>query len=255
MTSWHWRDALVLAALAITAVAPAAHGDEVHVFAAGAAQSVIEAAREPFARASGHQLRAEVDTVGALRDRVLAGARPDIVILSRVAMDRLAEARALSSSQRLRVGEIRFGFALPANAPVPDVSTPEALRAFLQSMPSIAYGSPERGATAGTHFQRILTELGLLDELGPRLIVVSFGADAVTAVAQGRAALGVSQASEIVPVAGVQLVTALPARFRLSTPYEAAALAGEPSPAARAFLQYLAGPEGVALFRRAGFVE
>jgi molybdate transport system substrate-binding protein len=252
---WVMRQAgWIIAMLFGTLAAASAAGEEIHVFAAGASQSVIEAATEHFGRASGHHLNVEVDTVGALRDRVLAGARPDVVILSRVAVDRLAAA-GLIGGQRVHIGDIPFGLAVARGTPLPDISTREALRRTLLSTQSIAYGSPERGATAGTHFQRILTELGVLEEVRPRLMVVPFGGDAVRAVAEGRAALAVSQASEIVAVPGVTMLGALPPEFWLATPYEAASLGAEAPPGVRALLDFLNGPEGSALFRSAGFVK
>jgi molybdate transport system substrate-binding protein len=73
-------------------------------------------------------------------------------------------------------------------------------------------------------------------------------------VAEGRAALALTQVSEIIAVPGAALVGPLPEAAQLVTPYLGAVTTRAADPAsAAAFLAFLAGPEGQARFRAAGF--
>jgi molybdate transport system substrate-binding protein len=230
-----------------------AQAAEFRVYAAGAVKFAAETVSEGFTAQSGHRIVFTFDTVGALRDRVLAGDRPDVILVSRAAVDTLAGAGRVEATGRRPLGSIAFGLAFPGGAPAPDVSTAAKLREVLLAAGSIAYGSAARGATAGTHFERVLRDLGIMDQLRPRLREERTGIDAVMLVANGQAAVGVSQASEIAPIRGVRLVVDLPQEFRLSTPYEGAIVTGSESTAARAYLDYLASPAGQAALRNVGF--
>lgn len=232
-----------------------AQADEVRVLAAGAAKHALEAISTDFQRATGHTLKGSFDTVGAQRDRVLqspAGGVADLVVLSDAALRQLRDGARLLPTPPADIGRVVVALAVPAQANVPDLSTPEALRQVLLSAPSIAYADPARGATAGTHFAKVLDALGLQDAVRAKTTVLPFGVDVIRAVADGRFALGVSQSSEILQHAGIRYAGPLPAPHSLSTGY-GAALASD-SPAARELLTFLRSPEALARFRDSGFV-
>ena len=108
--------------------------------------------------------------------------------------DRLKERRRARQHRR-RVGGAQ-------GAPVPDISSAEALRRSLLAAGSVAHADPARGATAGTHFARVLERLGIAAEMAPRVTVLPFGGDVIKAVAEGRFEIGVSQSSEILDARG-----------------------------------------------------
>src|SRR5262249_16699959 len=117
---------------------------------------------------------------------------------------------------------------------------------------SIAHADPKRGATAGTHFAGILTQLGIAETVKSRLTVLPFGGDVVDGVAQGRFVVGVSQSSEIAAHPGVRLAGTLPEPYSHSTRYQAAKLRGAAALADRA-LAYLQAAEARAVFAAYGF--
>ena len=243
---------------AATLFALCAHGacaDEVRVLAAGAAKHALERIAPAFERETGHHVLAAYDTVGAQRDRVLQqepGAAADIVILSDAALRSLAQAGRLQSAPPLAIGQVVVALAVPAGAAAPDLSTPQALRAALLRAPSIAYADPARGATAGSHFAKVMDALDLREALQGRVTVLPFGVDVITGVAQGRFSLGVSQSSEILQHEGVRYAGALPAPHGLATGY-AAALASD-SAATRQLLEFLGRPAAQAQWHASGFV-
>ncbi|MFC5498490.1 molybdate ABC transporter substrate-binding protein [Caenimonas terrae] len=242
---------MVCLALALGAPA-AALADEVCVLAAGAAKAALEKIGPEFQRATGHTVAAAYDTVGAQRDRVLHGQQCDLVVLSDGAIAQLASAGRLTGEQRQFIGSVAVSLAVPAGAPVPDISTPEALKQALQQAPSIAYADPARGATAGTHFDKVLVQLGLRSALQPKLHLLPFGVDVIKDVAAGKFALGVSQSSEILQHEGIAMAGPLPPPYALTTGYSAAVTSHKP--AAQLLLQFMATPAAAAQFRATGFL-
>jgi len=152
------------------------------------------------------------------------------------------------------LGRMLIGVAVREGAALPDISTEAALRTAILAAPMIAHSDPATGATAGTHAARLIERLGLNDAMRGRVLVFPGGGAAVGAVAEGRAALAISQISEIIAVLGVALVGPLPDSAQLVTPYLGAiATRAADAEGARALLAALTGPEGQARFRAAGF--
>ena len=80
------------------------------------------------------------------------------------------------------------------------------------------------------------------------------GAQAAEVVAKGEAELGVAQASEIVPVAGAQLVGPLPGELASTTVFSAGIGAASKAPeAAGALIRFLTGSEAAPRLKAKGF--
>jgi molybdate transport system substrate-binding protein len=242
--------------LLLSLVSPHARADEIRVLCAGAAKMALEAISPEFSRLTGHTLRASFDTVGAQRDRVLQGAPgtvADVVILSTAAISQLAKAGHLPAGEGIAIGVVSVSLAVPLGTPVPAISTPAQLKQVLTTASSIAYADPQRGATAGTHFDKVLREMGLYDTLRERLVVRPFGVDVIKDVSEGKYAIGVSQSSEILQHANIAMVGPLPAPYALITPYTAAVTSTQP--AAKQLMDFLAGPAAMTSFRATGFLH
>jgi molybdate transport system substrate-binding protein len=80
------------------------------------------------------------------------------------------------------------------------------------------------------------------------------GAQAAEVVAKGEAEIGVAQASEIVPVAGAQLVGPLPGELASMTVFTAGIGASTNAPeAAKSLIQFLKGTTAAPVFKSKGF--
>lgn len=247
-------------ATALLAAPLAAAADELQVFAAGAVKSIVQETAAGFERETGHRLRFVFGTVGALRNRIVAGEAADVALLSTAALAELDRAGLTAPAPRSVIGSIGSGIAIRAGAPVPRIATPEELRETLLAARSISYGDPARGATSGMHFAGVLERLGIAEQLRARTVLVPFGVEAIQRVAAGESELAVSQASEILANPGVRLAGPLPPALQNATTYAAAPLArrgpaerGAAAEAAVAYVRYLAAPAVVARFRALGF--
>ncbi len=238
---------IVLAGL-LPALAGAA---PVRVFVAGAAKAGVEALLPGFERAGGDSVEASYDTAGALRDRVLQGERPDVVILSDAAVDAIA-ARGLSASgDRREIGVVAVGLAVRQGAPLPDISTADALRRTLLAATAIGYADPAHGATSGAQFEKAIAGLGIRAQIAGKTSVLPTGGEVLQGVAAGKFDVGVSQSSEILPVPGVTFVGGLSRPYDLRTPYAIVVLGA--SEAGRGVMRYLDTTAAHAQFEASGF--
>jgi molybdate transport system substrate-binding protein len=187
--------------------------------------------------------------------RLRAGEPADLIINSASQMAVMAGAGLVEGASIVELGRMRIGLGVQAGAGVPDIATPEALRLALLAAPAIAYSDPASGATTGIHLLRMMEMMGIAETMAPRSLVFAQGLDAAKAVAEGRAALVMTQISEILAVPGVRLVGPLPAAVNLVTPYNAALrIHATERAGALALLRWLRSPEGRARFEDAGFL-
>jgi molybdate transport system substrate-binding protein len=225
------RLTIVLASL-LPALADA---EQVRVFVAGAAKAGVEALLPGFGHTDGDTIQASYDTAGALRDRVLKGEEPDLVVLSDAAVDALAVRGLIRDGDRREIGVVVVGLAVRQGAPLPDITTADALR-------------PQN---SGAQFDVAVDGLGVRAQIAPKLTVLPTGGEVLRGVASGKFELGVSQSSEILPVAGVAFVGGLPAPYDLRTPYAIAVLGG--SAQGRRLMRYLDSAAAHARFEASGF--
>jgi molybdate transport system substrate-binding protein len=229
-----------------------ANARELKVYAAGAAKEVVVRVAPEFTKATTIKVVPVYDTVGALRDRLLHGEKADVVMLSDAALDTLQGRNLIAPGSRQSLGSVAIALAVKKGAFIPDISTPEALKKVLLDTKSISYADPERGATAGAHFAKVLDRLGIRDRIAGRLHIMPFGVEVIQGVADGRVELGVSQSSEISLHPGVSLAGRLPEPHALMTPYAAAILNGA-SKHAKTFVDFLQTDVGVDALAKVGF--
>jgi molybdate transport system substrate-binding protein len=208
-----------------------------------------------FEAAHGARIEGAFGAVGAMRERMVAGAPCDVVVLTAALIDALARQNEVRADTIMPLGTVRTGIAVPAGDAHPDVHDDAPLAAALRAASVIHFPDPVR-ATAGIHFMRVLERLGLAGALAPRLRPFANGAEAMAALAplRGQQAIGCTQVTEILATPGVALVAPLPPTLELATVYVAAVSAAAARPSlAVAFVQRLAGPEAAATRAAGGF--
>lgn len=205
-----------------------------------------------YGNGTGNKLSISYGLSADLKKRVLDGETADVVILTRPMMDDLQKQNKLAGGLA-NFASTPVSIVARAGAPKPDISSVEGFKHALLTVRSIVYADPAKGGASGVYFARVLDRLGIADQLKDKTILVP-GAQAAEVVAKGDAELGVAQASEIVPVAGAQLVGALPGELASMTIFTAGISAASKSPeAAEALIKVLTGPEAVSRLKTKGF--
>lgn len=226
-----------------------------HLLCAGAAQGLVRTLQPRLLRATGATVGGRFGAVGAMKQALLAGEPCDLMVVTDTMVGELVAAGLLVGASRAPLGRVRTGIAVPAGAPLPEVTTAEALKAALLAATGLYFPDPER-ATAGIHFANVMRRLGILDTLAPRLHTFPNGATAMRALADSgdAGALGCTQVTEIRYTDGVTLVAPLPGEFELATVYTAAVSARAADPARAAlFVAMLAGPDARGQREAGGF--
>jgi molybdate transport system substrate-binding protein len=125
---------------------------DLRVLGAGPVEHTFKELMPAFTQATGHKADGTFDTIGVIERKLKAGEKADILILTTAAMDEMAKAGALIPDSNAEVGRGTSGLAVRAGAPVPDISTPDALKRTLIAARSVAYVDPAVGATNGIFF-------------------------------------------------------------------------------------------------------
>jgi molybdate transport system substrate-binding protein len=228
---------------------------QLNILSGGAAQSVVNALAADFRAETGFELACTFGAVGSMKEKLLAGAPADLVILTHALVAGLAAGGQVLPEGSADLGRVRTGVAVRDSDPLPDIANANALRAALLAAEGIYFPDPQK-ATAGIHFAGVIDALGIRGEVGPRLKTFPNGATAMRELAQAKGArlIGCTQVTEIKHTPGVALAGLLPREFELATIYCAGICTKAAAPqAARRFIELLAGEASRALRIKAGF--
>jgi molybdate transport system substrate-binding protein len=221
--------------------------------ATGVFATTLQSLAQPFEKASGYKLEVSIANAGEVAARIVAGEGADLVMSSSAGITTLAKRGALASKEVV-IGRMRLGVAVPSGAAMPDLTSTETFRTLLLSVGKVAYIDPDGGGTSGPFFEKMFASLGVADAVHAKALLCKTGLEIVRAVASGRAAIGLTQASEIVGAEGVAFAGYLPNAQNLTTVYSASiATRSNNQKAASAFLEFVAGPIGADHLRRAGW--
>lgn len=227
-----------------------------YVLSGGAAAGLIATVKPQFKTQTGFDMEGEFGAVGVMKERLLAGAPCDVLILTEALIAQLTQSGQVKAGGATPLGLVMTGVAVKAGEPVPDVSTPEALKSALLAANGIYFPDPVK-ATAGSHFFKVLQQLGIDAELTSRLRPFPNGATAMREMA-GCAEpnlIGCTQATEILYTPGVQLISDLPKAFELATVYTAGVASGtQQAEAATTLMDLLTSSAMAAQRNAAGFI-
>lgn len=228
---------------------------QLHLFSGGAAQGLVTQLQARFLAQTGCTIEGTFGAVGMMKDRVLSGAPCDVLILTQALIEQLTASGELVAGSAQALGVVKTGVAVKAGEPVPKVNTATDLKAALLAAKGFYFPDPVK-ATAGIHVMNVLKQLGIDQEMAPRLRVFPNGATAMKAMADSpeTGLLGSTQVTEILYTPGVTLIDLLPKEFELATVYTAAVCSKARQPQAAAeLIRLLVSPEAAELRRSGGF--
>lgn len=232
--------------------ASVAHAAEIKVLSTVAMSATLDELKPKFEAATGNKVTIVYSLIADLRKRIQEGETADVMILSRAALDELQGQGKVASGSIANLASSYVAIAVRAGAAKPDIGSVDALKGALLAAKSIVYADPAKGGASGVHFAKVLDRLGIAEQMKSRTILVP-GAQAAEVVAKGEAEMGVAQASEIVPIAGAQLVGPLPGDLNNVTVFAGGIGPASKDPvAAKALMQYVTGPVGAGVLKSKG---
>ena len=231
--------------------APAA---EINAFVSTAIKAATDEILPPFERANGHTIRASYAPSGALVPRFLRGEPVDIFLTDAPALDELIKQGKIVGG-RVDLVRTGIGIAVRKGAPKPDVSTPEALKRALLAAKTIGHASPAGGSITARHVQWVFQQLGITDEMTPKVKMSMGGPNSRVSVlvSSGEAEIGLQQASELYDNPEVEVIGMLPAELQQTTVYSAGITANaKEAEAAKAMIKALTTPQAKSIYKAKG---
>jgi molybdate transport system substrate-binding protein len=233
---------------------------DVHVMISAGFYGVYSELGPAFERASGHHLvttrgPSMGDSPEAIPARLARGEAADVVILDGGAADELVRRELVRANSKIELARSLIGMVVRAGAEKPDIGSVEALRSTLLAAKSIAYSDSGSGTYLAT---ALFPKLGIAEQIAGKSRKVRgppSGEPVAAVVARGEAEIGFQQVSELIHVAGVSFVGALPAEVQPGFSFAGALTRNVREPeAAGALLRFLSSAEAAPVISKAGLM-
>ena len=185
---------------------------EIQVIASSAFREVYLELVPQFEQMHKHKVVASFSSSPDIMKRAKAGESADLFILASSSVDELIKLGKVVPSSRVDLAKSGVGIAVRAGAPKPDISSSDAVKRALLAAKSIGYS----GGASGAYITELFQRMGIADELKPKLRQAPLGVPVGELIARGEVEIGFHQMSELLPVAGIDILGPLPADIQLS---------------------------------------
>lgn len=195
------------------------------------------------------------DSPESIPARLARGEAADVVILDGGAADDLVRRGVVRAASKAELARSQVGMVVRAGAAQPDIGSVEAFRNALLAAKSIAYSDSGSGTYLST---TLFAKLGVAEQVAGKSRKVRgppSGEPVAAVVARGEAEIGFQQVSELIHVAGVTFVGALPAELQPGFSFAGALTDTSRQPeAAQALIRFLASPEAAPAIVKRGLI-
>ena len=250
----HVRRLIALSLLIILAAAGIARASEIRVMISGGLATPYKELVPQFERATGNTVVTAYGpsmgtTENAIPVRLARGEAADVLIMVGDALGEMIEQGKAVRTSRVDLVRSPIGIAVRAGTPKPDIGTPDALKQALLNAKSIAYSDSASGVYVGTE---LFKRLGIAAEMKAKAKMIP-AEPVASVVARGDAELGFQQISELLPIAGADLVGPLPPDVQKITIFSAGITSSATQPeAGRALIAFLASAGAAPTLKKAG---
>ena len=180
---------------------------QLRIISSMATRQVLADLVADFERTSPHRVSTEsVGGVDAAK-RVQAGEAFDAVVLAANAIDQLIAAGRIVAGSRVDLVNSGVAVAVRAGSARPDIATEDSLKRAVLAARSIGYSTGPSGVQLAKLFER----WGIAEQIERRIVQAPPGVPVGSLVAQGEVALGFQQLSELMNLAGIDVLGPLPA--------------------------------------------
>lgn len=247
---------IALAPALVLALSAPASAEEVVVFAAASLKNALDSVAADFEAATGNTVTVSYAGSNALAKQIIEGAPADIFISAAVNwMDEVEKAGLVAGGTRADLLGNTLVLVAHGKDTAPVQIGPDFDLKGLLGDDKLAMALVD-SVPAGQYGKAALESLGVWSAVEPSVAQADNVRAALALVATGEAPLGIVYATDAAAEPRVGVVTTFPEGSHPAIVYPAAVTADAAEPAeARAFLDWLAGPEATAIFARHGFTR
>jgi molybdate transport system substrate-binding protein len=186
----------------------------------------------------------------SIPNRLKRGEVADVVMVVSGVMQQFVADGLVQGESVTPLARSTIGIAVRAGMPKPHIDTVEAFKRYMLEAKSLAYSA----SVSGTYLMTdLFPRLGILDAMKAKSVWVGNGQRTAAVVARGEAEVCCQQISEMLPVAGIEHITPLPAEIQKVSLYMAAVGANSTNgAAARQMIGLLSSPAAAAAIRASG---
>jgi len=237
----------LLLGLAPALAARPARANALKVLSAGAVEPGLEFAVAGFRAARDTAVEIRYATAPRLRERILGGEVPDLLIAPVALVNELVAAGRLAD-ERAAIGKVGAGIVVRPEGWAPAVGDAEAVRRAVEQTSAVVFNRASTGMT----MERIFERWGMTAAVNAKAVRFPTGAEVLERVLAGSGnELGFAAITEIHLVPALRYLGPLPEGLQVFTTYAATLLPGH-APAAAELLRWLTGAEGRAALERGG---
>ena len=241
--------ALMIFAAPFVPTSPAAA--DVKILCASGMREIVSELQARLGQVAGQQVSVSFGEAGDLRKRIQSGENADVAVLPRIVLDQVAADGNVVAPTIIDISQSSIGIGVRKDRPIPDIGSAEKFKQALLAAKTIVATDPASGGVAGVHVAGVFRRLGIADELAAKMKLTR-GQRNAQFVANGEADIAVQLSNEIRIVPGIEFI-AFPPEFGGTFVFSAAlATRAKEANAAKAILQFLAGPETAAVVEAKG---
>ncbi|MES2561132.1 MAG: substrate-binding domain-containing protein [Pseudomonadota bacterium] len=242
----------MIALLSAALMSSAALAGEITVLSGGAIEPGLHAAAHVFEKQSGHTVKITFNTAPAIAKRIAAGDVFDVLISPPAGIEQFAKAGKVGAENRVNVGKVGLGIAVRPGAPVPDISSVDAVKRSVLEAESLTFNR----ASTGIYFENLLKKWGIYEQVEAKTTRYPDGAAVMEHALKGKGreiAFGAITEILLYKEKGLRYIGPLPAEVQNYTSYIAVPMTdSKNTEIARQFVNFMGTPAGKKLFVAAG---
>ena len=229
-----------------------AAAQDVTVLSGGAVEPGLRAALALYEKESRTKVAITFTPAPQIRERVeKKGEKFDVVIVPPAVMDAFAEAGRVEP-ERVLLGRVGQGIAVRPGAPVPDISSVDAMKRALLDAESVVFNR----ATGGQYIESMLRKIGVYDQIESKTTRYASAQQVMDHLLKGKGReVGFAPMTEIMLYKdkGLRFVGPLPAEVQQYNAYVASPMRGAANAqAAAALVKFLGTPPAKAALAAGG---
>ena len=231
-----------------------ARAEDTVVFAAASTKDAMTDIANDFAAAGKGKVVLSFGASGDLAKQIENGAPAGIFISADTKwVDYLDKKNLLVAGSRKNLLGNHLVLVAPANSTLSIDLKPGAPLAQALGDGKLAMCDPE-SVPAGRYGKAALTKLGIWDQVAPKVVIAKDVRAALALVELGEAPAGIVYTTDAMVSKKVRIAGTFPDDTHPKIVYPAALIAGHDTAEAKAFYDYLTGPEAAAVFQKYGFI-